>query len=724
MVPSYIPAVSFSQRVVAGLVAGVAVGLFFGELVAPLRVLADAFVRLLQMTVLPYVVLAITVNLGSLTYRNVRRAGPRVAAAMATMWAIAVVFACLFPLAFPDIDSAAFYSPPAAASAEPFSLLELYVPSNPFYSLANSIVPAVVLFAVLLGLALIGVENKAPLLEVLQGAMTAVARVTRFIVRLTPIGIFAIAAHAAGTLDVQDIQRIGVYLACYTAFAVLLALWVIPGVVSVLTPIRPGELLASSRDALLTAFLVGDLFIVLPALMDACSELMARHATGPAAVRNLPASIIPTTFTFPHAGKLLSISFVLFAGWFADSAVPVVRYPQLIASGFFSFFGSLNGAIPFLLDLFRIPADTFQLFLATGVVNSHFGALVAAVHTMAVGLIGSAAIAGAIRVNKTRLVQFAVTTTVLAATVIVGVRMGSVRFLSPATDGRAIVYAMQPRSEAPIDNAGVIAPADVTAASIPQPDGILEGIRTRGQLRVGLIGDGIPYAYRNDENQLVGFDVEMAQRLALDLGVDLQFVRFAQEDLDAMVRARIVDIVMTGARVTPERAAAFATSVPYLEETLAIVTPDYSRQRFASWDQIRDLGPIRVGVQNLPYYIGTVRQLMPDADLTVIEETTELLDPDAPFDAYVLPAERGSVLTMLNPRFSVVVPEGATVRMPLAYPIAGEDDAWVRYVDTWIGLKRGEGLVDDLYRHWILGQAAVARVPRWSVVRNVFGWVD
>ena len=56
---------------------------------------------------------------------------------------------------------------------------------------------------------------------------------------------------------------------------------------------------------------------------------------------------------------------MLFAGWFSDSVIPVLRYPELAVSGLFSFFGSLNVAVPFLLDLFRIPADTFQLFLAT-----------------------------------------------------------------------------------------------------------------------------------------------------------------------------------------------------------------------------------------------------------------------------------------------------------------------------------------------------------------------
>lgn len=108
---------------------------------------------------------------------------------------------------------------------------------------------------------------------------------------------------------------------------------------------------------------------------------------------------------------------------------------------------------------------------------------------------------------------------------------------------------------------------------------------------------------------------------------------------------------MTGARVTPERAAEFATSEPYLDETLAIVTLDHRRRDFHSWQAIRDLGPVHLGVQNLPYYLGTVRRLVPDADLTIIPETRELIEPNAPYDAYVLPAERGSVLTMLHPNW-------------------------------------------------------------------------
>ena len=44
-------------------------------------------------------------------------------------------------------------------------------------------------------------------------------------------------------------------------------------------------------------------------------------------------------------------------------------------------------------------------------------------------------------------------------------------------------------------------------------------------------------------------------------------------------------------------------------------------------------------------------------------------------------------------------------------------------LDVWIELKRGEGTIDALYDHWILGRETRRRGHRWSVIRDVLGWV-
>ena len=236
---------SFTKQILVGLALGIVTGLFLGDMVGPLTVIADGFVKLLQMTVLPYVTISIVSSLGGLSYEDAKRLGLRSALVLLTLWAIGITYAFLVPLAFPATETASFFSTTLVARTAPLDFVELYIPSNPFHSLANNIVPAVVLFSVIVGVAMIGVERKRVVLDVLVVAGQALARATRSIVRLTPVGIFAIAASAAGTLDLQQLERLQVYLLAYMAVAALVALWVLPGLVAAVTPFRYSEVISS-----------------------------------------------------------------------------------------------------------------------------------------------------------------------------------------------------------------------------------------------------------------------------------------------------------------------------------------------------------------------------------------------------------------------------------------------------------------------------------------------
>ena len=102
-----------------------------------------------------------------------------------------------------------------------------------------------------------------------------------------------------------------------------------------------------------------------------------------------------------------------------------------------------------------------------------------------------------------------------------------------------------------------------------------------------------PLCSLNGEGQLVGFNVEMAQLLAGDLGVKVEFIEM--EDLKALPRLLAtgrIDLAMPGVAVTPERAVEMLFSEPYLDETLAFVVKDQLREEFSNWATIR--GPRRV----------------------------------------------------------------------------------------------------------------------------------
>jgi Na+/H+-dicarboxylate symporter len=714
-----------SSKILTGLILGVATGVFLGEHAAVFKLAADGFVKLLQMTVLPYILLSIVTSLGTLSFDQVKTLGLRAGAVLIGLWCLALVFTFLIPLAFPAVETASFFSTTLVEQRRPFNLVDLFIPSNPFYALSNNVVPAVVLFAIFFGVALIRVEHKQTAIEVFTVAKEALSRATKFVVGLTPYGIFAIAANTAGTLNLEQVVRIQMYLITYVATALLVALWVLPGLVSALTPFRYREVLGPTRDALITAFMAADLFIVLPILIQACKDLLEEHRLVNEQTKSLPDVIVPTSFNFPHTGKLLSISFILFAGWFADAVVPVTEYPRLALAGLLTFFGSLSAAVPFLLDLFRIPADTFQLFLATGVVNSRFGSLLAAVHTVAVALLGSAAIVGSLRFSAARILRYFVFTIVLSAATIGGLRVLFNTVLKPTFAGEELVYSMRPLMTH--QKARLIKQVDLVDA-VKQPAGpVLDTIKRRGVLRAGVFTDRLPFVFFNGERQLVGFDVEMAQLLARDLGVNLELVEMQDSPRwQELLGTGRIDIAMAGIVVTPERAGAMLFSQPYLDETFAFVVKDHLREEFSRWPNIRSLGAFPVTILDAPYYIEALKARAPGLALQVVGSVKQIDNglKDGGLDAVILPAERGAVFTLLYPKYTVVVPEPGVIKIPLAYPVALADHQFGAFLNTWLELKRREGTIEALYNHWILGKQAGKRAPRWSVMRNVLGWVD
>jgi polar amino acid transport system substrate-binding protein len=87
---------------------------------------------------------------------------------------------------------------------------------------------------------------------------------------------------------------------------------------------------------------------------------------------------------------------------------------------------------------------------------------------------------------------------------------------------------------------------------------------------VGIFTDRLPFVFLNKERRLVGFDVEMAQLLARDLDVKVEFVEMAEWNaLARLLATNRVDLAMTGIAVTPDCAAGMAFSNPYVDETFA-----------------------------------------------------------------------------------------------------------------------------------------------------------
>ena len=96
---------------------------------------------------------------------------------LVALWALSLGLVFLFPLALPSGKGGAFFSFAGLEPERAIDWLDLYIPANPFRSLANNVVPAVVVFAVLAGVGLMALPRKQALLEPLHVFNEAMGRV-------------------------------------------------------------------------------------------------------------------------------------------------------------------------------------------------------------------------------------------------------------------------------------------------------------------------------------------------------------------------------------------------------------------------------------------------------------------------------------------------------------------------------------------------------------------
>ena len=133
--------------------------------------------------------------------------------------------------------------------------------------------------------------------------------VADFVVRLTPIGVFAIAASTAGTIRIDEFDRLQVYFVTSVLTWGLLTFWTLPMLVVSRSPLTLRGILKHSRTPLLTAFATGSLLVVLPLLADAIKRILESHDIGddPAIVD----IVVPVSYSLPSGSLYLCVAFLL-----------------------------------------------------------------------------------------------------------------------------------------------------------------------------------------------------------------------------------------------------------------------------------------------------------------------------------------------------------------------------------------------------------------------------
>ena len=220
-------AIPLWQRTFAGLALGVLAGLILGERAETwLGPIGDVYLNLIRMVVIPLVLFAIASSVARLGDGDAQGA-VRLAVRTLVWFAITSLLAVLVGVAFGHL-----FNPGAGLSGlplgevrereipTPLEVLIGIVPRNPFQALAEGKVLQVLVFAALVGVAVAALGDRAQSVRrVIDEGAAVVFRITRWVIQLTPFGVFGLIGSVVGGYGWEALLPLGkfivaIYAAC------------------------------------------------------------------------------------------------------------------------------------------------------------------------------------------------------------------------------------------------------------------------------------------------------------------------------------------------------------------------------------------------------------------------------------------------------------------------------------------------------------------------------
>lgn len=102
----------------------------------------------------------------------------------------------------------------------------------------------------------------------------------------------------------------------------------------------------------------------------------------------------------------------------------------------------------------------------------------------------------------------------------------------------------------------------------------LDEIKESGTINIGVFSDKNPFGYVDENGEYQGYDVYFAERLAEDLGVEINYVSTEAASRIEYLQTGKVDIILANFTVTDERKEEVDFALPYMNVALGVVSPD------------------------------------------------------------------------------------------------------------------------------------------------------
>lgn len=213
---------------------------------------------------------------------------------------------------------------------------------------------------------------------------------------------------------------------------------------------------------------------------------------------------------------------------------------------------------------------------------------------------------------------------------------------------------------------------------------LIEEIKKRGVMRVGL-STFVPWAMRDVNGELMGFEIDVAKKMAEDLEVKVEFVPTAWDGIIPALLSGKFDLIVSGMSITPKRNLTVNFSIPYAHSGQQLVANKKlagGLKTIADFNKPEVTLTCRRGItacawiqKNLPK--ATLRQFDDDA-----QASQEVLNGNA--HGWMASAPRPRFLALDNPEVAFMPFEGNLTRGDEAIALRKGDPDTLNWVNNWV----------------------------------------
>lgn len=228
----------------------------------------------------------------------------------------------------------------------------------------------------------------------------------------------------------------------------------------------------------------------------------------------------------------------------------------------------------------------------------------------------------------------------------------------------------------------------------------LESVLQRGSIRVGF-DTFKPWAMKDKKGEYIGFEIDVARKLAEDMGVKIRLVPTQWAGIIPALQTGKFDVIIGGMGITPKRNLKVNFTIPYEFSGMSIIANSAKAKGFTSLDDFNK-PEVTVIVRLGTTAHVAARNFLPKATLKVFGEESQTIQELLNGRAHALVASNPLPKTLAKeyPGKLFLPLKDDFTKEPIGFAIRKSDADFLNFLNNWIRVNFASGWLQNRYDYW------------------------